>query len=145
MAVETGQAIRAAIYSRVTADTTLKSLFGQSGAIYMYRVQAPKDPAFPYIVDRLSAPGWPEVRAIYWLDLWYYGDSPATVDSAVERIRTLLENWRIVTGDSEIGAGRMIFNPHGSGYVPTDNEYVWHYSTMWSILAIADRLTGLVG
>jgi len=53
MAVETGQAVRAAIYTRVTGDATIKSVYGQSGTVFMYRVMAPQDPAFPYLVDRV--------------------------------------------------------------------------------------------
>lgn len=145
MAYETGQAIRRAIFTRLTSDSTLQGLIGQSGTVHMHRVMAPPDSTFPYLVDRLTAPGWPETNATYFLDLWYFGESPETSDSAIERIRVLLENWRITTGADEIGAGRMIFNPAGSGYVPTDDDMVWHYATMWWIWALSDRLTELVG
>ena len=143
MAVETGQAIIQAVYNRLTADTTLKAAFG--GAVRLYRVLPPTDPTLPYLVHRMTSIEWPIARATYWLDLWYYGTDSASVDAIIERIRTLLENWRITTGDSEIGAGRITFNANGSGYVPTDNTLIWHYSTMWSINCMSKRLTGLVG
>ena len=143
MAVETGQAIRAAIYTRLTTDTALKALIAQSGTIHMHRVMAPQDSPFPYLVDRLTAPRWPLMVVTYFLDLWYYGESPETPDAAIERIRTLLENWRITTGASEVGAGRMLF--FSGGYIPSDNDMVWHYATQWTVDGISKRLTSLVG
>ncbi|MCE5190915.1 MAG: DUF3168 domain-containing protein [Actinomycetia bacterium] len=143
MAVETGQAIIVAIYTRLTTDATLKSLMG--GSVSLYRGMAPQDPTFPYLVHRLASAGWPFSSTPYWLDVWTYNESPESMDSMVERIRTLLENWRITTGASEIGAGRMVYLPEGSGEIPTDNEQVWHYSTAWRIRFVGTRLTGLVG
>lgn len=140
---ETGQSIIVAIYTRLTDDATLKSLL--SNPVRLYHVMAPQDPPMPYLVHRMTSPGWPLSSTTYWLDVWYYGESPSTVDSTVERVRTLLENWRITTGASEIGAGRMVYMPNGSGYIPTDNEKVWHYSTMWNLQFVSTRLTGLVG
>jgi len=152
VAVETGQAVRAAIYNRVTADATMKSVFGQSGTVYMYRVMAPQDSAFPYIVDRLAMSS-PLLHGThtYFLDLWYYGQSPVTVDSAVDRLKILLggaadgvEGWRITTGDSEIGGGIMHW--FSGGYIPTDAENVWHYATQWSIRFGAARdISNIIG
>jgi len=141
MAVETGQALDTAIWNRLTTDTALKALMG--GSVRLYRVMATQDALMPYLVHRSVAPVWPLSKTPYYLDVWYYGENSATVDSIVERIRVLLENWRITTGDGEWGAGRMEFD--GSGYVQTDNELVWHYATVWTISGISDRLTGLVG
>jgi len=142
MAVETGQAIITAIYNRLTADTALKAAMG--GSVRLYRVMAPADPDMPYLVHRMESAAYDHSQSTYWLDLWHYGADSATVDTIIERIRVLLENWRITTGDSEIGAGRMLFNPKGSGFVPSDNNLVWHYSTMWTIHYMSKRLIGLV-
>lgn len=148
MAVETGQAIITAIYNRLNADSTLQTTLGKTveSPCPIYRwPNLPNDPALPYFAQRLDAVAWPLSDTDYFLDLYWYGADSATVDSAIERIRVLLENWRITTGDSEIGAGRIVFNPIRSGYVETDNPFVWHYGTGWQISFVADRLTGLIG
>ena len=143
MAVETGQAIITAIYSRLTADATMKSLL--SDPVRLYRVMAPKDPDFPYLVHRADPGSWPIANSGYYLDVWYYGQDSAPVDSIVERIRTLLENWRITTGDNEMGAGRMIFNGKLSGYVGTDAQKVWRYEMRFMIKYVQRRYTELAG
>jgi len=148
MAVETGQAILTAIRVRLQADSALQVAIGKTVAApaSVYRwPNLPNNPVLPYFSHKLAAPGWPFCQAEYWLDLYYDGHDSAVVDAAVERIRTLLENWSIVTADGEIGAGRMSFNAPGSGFVPTGDPLVWHYSTAWEIACITDRLTGLVG
>ena len=143
MAVETGQAIITAIYDRLTDDATMKSLM--SDPVRMYRVMAPKDPSFPYLVHRARAGSWPNADSRYFLDVWYYGADSATVDSIVERIRALLENWRLTPGDNELGAARVLFDGPTSGYVATDNQKVWRYELSFRIPYWQRRYTTLVG
>lgn len=136
-AVETGQAVCAALWTRVTTDATMKSVFGQSGTVFMYRVMAPKDSAFPYIVDRLSISR--ELfhgQHTYFLDLWYYGEQPTAVDSAVDRLKILFHEWTFTTATDEASGFLEWF---GGGYIPTDAEYVWHYATQWDIKFGAPR------
>ena len=143
-AVETGQAIRAAIYNRVTGDATMKSVFGQSGTVYMYRVMAPQDPAFPYLVDRVSfGADFLHGRHTYLLDLWDYYANPTRIDSAVDRLKQLLHEWRFVTNDSEAHGLMQWFS---GGFIPTDAEGVWHYATQWVVwIGAARDITNIVG
>jgi len=142
MAVETGQSVITAIWNRLTSDATMKSLL--SDPVSLYRVMAPLNPDFPYMVHRADAGTWPIANSDYYLDVWYYGSDSAPVDSTVERIRTLLENWRLVPGDNELGAARMIFVGELSGYVPTDAQKVWRYEMRFKIKYVQRRYTTLV-
>jgi len=143
MAVETGQALITAIWTRLTTDATMKSLMGDP--VRLYRVMAPEDPDFPYLVHSMAAGGWPIANADYRLDVWYYGQLSTTCDAIVERIRTLLENWRITTAGNEMGAGRMIFIGELSGYVGTDAQKVWRYELRFQTKYVQRRYTELVG
>ena len=144
MAVETGQAVRAAIYTRVTGDATIKSVYGQSGTVFMYRVMAPQDPAFPYLVDRVSLDGDLFYGThTYMLDLWDYNESPTRIDSAVDRLKVLLHEWTFTTASDEAVGFMEWFS---GGYIPTDAEKVWHYATQWSMRFGAARdTTNIVG
>jgi len=144
MADETARAVRIAIYNRVTADATMKSVFGQSSVVFMYRIMAPKDPTFPYLVDRLALtrPLLDTVHSCF-LDLWYYGENPETVDQAVDRLKILLHEWTFDTGSSEASGFLEWFS---GGYIPTDAEKVYHYATQWDVrLGAARDTTNIVG
>ena len=144
MAVETGQAVRAAIYTRVTGDATIKSVYGQSGTVYMYRIMAPQNPAFPYLVDRLSIGGdLLHGTHTYLLDLWDYNESPTRIDSAVDRLKILLHEWRFTTASDE---AQGVMEWFSGGYIPTDAPKVWHYATQWTLrLGAARDITNIVG
>ncbi len=142
MAVETGQAVTTAIWARLTADATLKSTLG--GTVNLYRVMAPQDPTMPYLVHRLSSSGDAfHSTHTYLLDIWDYAETPARVDSAADRIRILLHEWRFTTAASEASGLMEWFS---GGYIPTDAERVWHFATQWSVRLVAGRdITSIVG
>jgi len=148
MAVETGQAIRAAIWTRLTTDATLKTLFGISSVVSLYRIMAPPDPAFPYMVDRLQMNRYSFTGPHrYLLDFWDFDEdaSPVTVDAAVDRVYQLLHEWTFETGDSE-GHGFIEASPVGWGYIPTDSDVVLHYATEWTVTFGAARdIENIVG
>jgi len=143
VAVETGQAIITYLNLRITSDATIKSLLGDP--VLCWRVMATEDPTMPYFWHRLSLNG-NLFRGIhtYYLDLYYYGDSPATADSAIDRVKILLQEHRYTTADDE-AVGTI--NWFSGGYIPTDNAKVWHYATQWdvSIGAARDTTNIIVG
>jgi hypothetical protein len=145
MAVETGQAVRAKIYNRVTTDETMKSVFGQSGVIYMYEVQADvDDPAFPYIVDRLLL-GKDLLYGThtYYLDFWDYDKSLVNIKAALDRLKILFHEWTFTTADSEASGFLEWFS---GGLVPTDQAKVRHLATQWDVKFGAGRdITNIVG
>lgn len=140
-AVETGQAIITALYTRLTGDTTLKSVLGATFGCY--RVMAPVDPDLPYFVHRLDMRGdLLHGTHTYLLDLWYYGADSATVDSAIDRIKILLHAWRFKTASDE---AQGVLEWFSGGYIPTDAADVWHYATQWVIRYEAARdITNIV-
>lgn len=142
MGRETGQAIIVAFHNRITTDPTMKSELGDP--IRLYRVMAPEDPVMPYLVHRYEAPGVFLLTATYLLDLWDYNESPARIDSAVDRLKILLHEWQVTTGDDEIGGS--VVEWFTGGYIPTDGANVWHYATQWSVRfgAMRDR-TNILG
>ena len=142
MAVETGQAIITYMWTRITTDATLKSVLGTP--VPVYRIMASQDAAMPYLVHRFEARGVFLATHSYLLDLWDSNNSPTRIDSAVDRLKILLHEWQIETGDNEIGGGVMEW--FSGGYIPTDAESVWHYATMWSVRfgAARDR-TNILG
>ena len=143
MADETGRAIIIALYTRLTGDATMQSVLGASFGCY--HVMAPVDPDPSYLVHRLSLNGdLLHGTHTYLLDLWHYGADSATVDLAIDRIKILLHDYRIATGDSEIGAGIMKW--FSGGYIPTDAADVWHYATQWSLrMGAARDISNIVG
>ena len=137
MAVETGQAIITYMWTRLTTDATLQSVLGTP--ISVYRVLATEDPSMPYFWHRINFNGDP-LRGIhtYYLDLWYYGDNPTVVDSAIDRVKILLHEHRYTTAhDEAVG----VVSWFSGGYIPTDAAKVWHYATQWDISIGAARDT----
>lgn len=142
MAVEVGQAVTTAIWTRLTADATLKSTLG--GTVYLYRVMAPQDPTMPYGVHRFSMGGdLFHGTHTYLLDWWDYAETPARIDSAVDRTKALLHEWRFTTAANEAVGLLSWFS---GGLIPTDAEKVWHMATQWSVRLGACRdITAVVG
>ena len=142
MAVETGQAIITYLWTRLTSDATLKTLLGTP--VSCYRVLATEDPAMPYFWHRLMING-DLFRGVhtYYLDLWYYGDNPTVADSAIDRVKILLQEHRYTTAyDEAVGT----INWFSGGYIPTDAAKVWHYATQWDVFIGAARdTTNIVG
>jgi hypothetical protein len=133
MAVETGQAVTTAIWARLTTDASVS----------LYRVMAPQDPAMPYGVQRLASRDAFHGTHTYFLDWWDYGETPERVDLAVDRTKILLHEWRFVTAYGEAEGLLSFFS---GGYIPTDNEKVFHYATQWDIRFVACRdVTNIVG
>ena len=137
MAVETGQAIITYMWTRITTDATLKALLGTT--IPVYRIMATEDPAFPYFRHQLNLNG-DLLRGMhtYYLDLWYYGANPTVADSAIDRVKILLQEHRFTTAyDEAVGTVHWF----SGGYIPTDAAKVWHYATQWDISIGAARDT----
>ena len=141
-AVETGQAIITYLWTRITSDVTLKGLL--SDPVPCWRVLATENPEMPYFWHRLSING-DMFRGVhnYYLDLYYYGDTPATADSAIDRVKILLQEHRYTTAfDEAVGT----INWFSGGYIPTDNAKVWHYATQWDVsIGAARDTTNIVG
>jgi hypothetical protein len=141
VAVETGQAVTTAIWTRLTTDAALQAALG--GSVSLYRVMAPQDPAMPYGVQRLASRDAFHGTHTYLLDWWDYGETPERVDLAVDRTKILLHEWRFVTAYGEAEGLLSFFS---GGYIPTDNEKVFHYATQWDIRFVACRdVTNIVG
>ena len=143
MAVETGQAVTSAIWTRLTTDATLMSALG--GTVDLYRVMAPQDPTMPYGVHRLiMGDNVFHGTHTYFLDWWDYNETPERLDLAVDRATVLLHEWRFATAANE-ASGLIERFPGGCGYIPTDAEQVWHYSSMWYVRIVAARdITAIV-
>ena len=137
MAVETGQAIITYMWTRLTTDATLKTLLGTP--VSVYRIMATEDPTFPYFRHQLMING-DLFRGVhtYYLDLWYYGANPTVADSAIDRVKILLQEHRYTTAFDE-ATGTI--NWFSGGYIPTDAAKVWHYATQWDIFIGAARDT----
>jgi hypothetical protein len=140
VAVETGQAVTTAIWTRLTTDAALQTALG--GSVSLYRVMAPQDPAMPYLVHRAAFRGAFHDTHTYLLDVWDYNETPTRVDSAVERIRQLLHEWRFTTAANEASGLLSWFS---GGYIPTDAEQVWHFATQWDVRLVAGQdITAIV-
>jgi len=148
MAVETGQAIRTAIFSRITTDATMLSVFSHDSLVWLYDREADGDPAMPYLVDRLILNGIFGGTYDYFLDLYCYSldSSPVQVALGLDRLKILLHEWQITTGDGEIGGSVMEACDYGWGPIPTGDSKVTHYATQWAIRvgAMRDR-TNILG
>jgi len=141
VAVETGQAIITALWTRLTTDATLKSVLGDP--ISVYRIMATSEPPFPYFRHRLVINGdLLDGIHTYYLDLWYYGDGPTTPDSAMDRVKILLHEWTFVTEFDEASGFLEWFS---GGYIETDAAKVYHYATQWDVRLGATRdITNIV-
>ena len=134
-AVETGQAIITALWTRLTSDATMKSVMGDP--VSLYRVMGPADPEMPYLWHRLSMNGdMFHGTHTYYLDLWYYGVDSAVPDSAIDRAKILLHEWRFTTANDEAGGLLRWFS---GGYIPTDAANVWHYAMQFDARFVAGR------
>lgn len=152
MAVETGQATRVAIYNRITEDVTMKSVFGitvgEETLVQLFDIMADPDPEVPYLVDRLELHGVYKGIHLYYLDLWDSNEdaSPVKINQAIDRLKILLHEWGITTGDDEIDGGVMEALDYGWGWIPTDNKMVLHYATLWAVFFGAKRdITNILG
>jgi len=137
---ETGQAIISALWTRITTDATMKSVFDTT--VDLYRVMAPQDPAFPYMVHdlQLSSDLFHSTNT-YKLDVWTYGPTPLVADAAVNRLKQLLHCWRF----SITEAGGLV-EWFSGGYIQSDHPQVWHYATQWDVRMTATTdITSIVG
>ena len=134
-AVETGQAIITALWTRITSDATMKSVMGDH--VSLYRVMGPADPSMPYFWHRLALNGdMFHSTHSYFLDLWYYGVDSAVPDQAIDRAKILLHEWRFTTANDEAGGLLSWFS---GGYIPTDVSNVWHYAMQFDARFVAGR------
>lgn len=141
MAVETGQAVTTAIWTRLTTDAALQTTLGAT--FQLYEPQAPQDPAMPYGVQRISlGSDLFHGTHTYWLDWWDYGQTPERVKAAMDRAKALLHQWRFTTAYSE-ASGLMVW--FSGGLIPTDNELVFHFASQWDVRFTAGRdITAIV-
>ncbi len=126
---EFGDAITRALWSRITTDATLLSVFDNPFDLYL--VMAPQDPDMPYGVHRLEESDVFLGTHTYLLDLWDYAEEPTRIVAAVKRLRVLLHELTVTTYAREVLDGRMEW--FSGGFIPTDGEKVWHFATQWSI------------
>ena len=131
-------AIAYAIEDRLIADSRLQNTMGSQFTQVFYGM-AFQDADLPYMVHRCNDSMWPMEPVTYFLDFWDYNISPQRIMAAVERVKELLDMWRITTDANEIGAGRMEF--FSGALIPSDNEQIWHYATQWTIRFIRKRET----
>jgi hypothetical protein len=152
MAEETGQAVRAALFNRITEDATMKSVFGitvgEDTLVQLFNIMADPDPEFPYQVDKLELHGVYKGIHLYFLDLWDTNEdaSPVKINQAIDRLKILLHEWQITSDDDEIAGGLVQALDYGWGWMPTDDKLVLHYATMWAVFFGAKRdITNILG
>ena len=140
-ALETGQAIRLAIWTRITTGEEMLEVFSHDDLVEIYSIKADKDPPMPYMVDRLVLKGIYGGTYDYFLDLYDYDieADPSRIHLGLDRLKILLHDWQITTAEDEIGGGVMQATEFGWGFVPTDNDKVMHYATQWVIRCGATR------
>ena len=140
-ALETGQAIRLAIWTRITTDETMLSVFSHDDLVWLYDNEADEDPLMPYGIDKLVLKGIYGGSYDYFLDLYDTDleSDPSNIALALDRLKKLLHDWQITTAEDEIGGGVMQATEFGWGFIPTGNKKVMHYATQWVIRCGARR------
>jgi len=141
MPLETGQATRKSIATRITTDETMISVFSHDSLVWLYDIEADSNPGMPYMVDRLMVNGIFVGTHDYYLDLYDYNldGNPARIGLALDQLKILLHGWQITTAEDEIGGGVMEARDYGWGWIPTGDSKVMHYATHWAVRFGATR------
>ncbi len=130
MTVDTQESLLTALYTRLTADTTLQTAMG--GSVALYPVWAKPDAAFPYLVQRIDMRAgeiWPERFGVYLLDVW--SNAPIATETVAirKRLIELLDEYDFSTTDVK----NVKLSLATDGFVPESEPDIFHYAMQFSI------------
>lgn len=136
------ESLLTSIYTRLTQDTTLKSLMG--GSVRLSLTWAPPEATFPYLVHRLDmsriADWSPKVRFTYLLDIWSYSSNADEIFDIREQLMNLLDNYQGTTSD---GVDFWMWK-QTSGLIPETAENIWHLAIQMNLRCIESKEIGVL-
>ena len=105
--MDTLQAIKEALNTRLTTDGTLMGMF-PGGAVKCFNRWAEQDASFPYIVVTLGndADEWMEQGSVV-VNVWDKGSEEDRCLNIHGRVRQLFYDYAFTTGAGEVGAARL--------------------------------------
>lgn len=130
MTLDTQESLLDALYTRLTADATLKTAMG--GSVALYPVWAKSDATFPYLVHRIemrTGSPWPERLGTYLLDIWSNSPIATEIVAIRKRIIGLLDEYQFNTTDVK----NIKLELQADSFVPETEPDIWHYAFLFNL------------
>ncbi len=130
MTTDTQESLLTALYTRLTADATLKTTMG--GSVALYPIWAKPDAAFPYLVQRIDMKAgdtWPERFGVYLLDIWSNSPIATEIIAIRKRITELLDEYQFNTTDVK----NCKLELEADSFIPETEPDIFHYAFQFSL------------
>lgn len=132
MTVDVRRSLIDYFWDRLTTDTTLQTIMGDTVRCYWGKAVA--NASFPYLVHRLDIRAesgtYVVQKATYYLDIWSDSDDAAEITSIRERLIQLLDQLNFNTDDVK----SVHIELSSDGDVPMDEQGIWHHATIWELI-----------